>query len=194
LRNTFSLGALLFSKIIVIFIKIDYSLGIRFANSELVAAKEKLEIVIGAASPQILNFFVGGIPRRLRRRKPFELSQEYRENMKLTEKISKVFIETLPIFFGILLSYLFWENNMLLFIIYLALTLGLIYFHKDKIEFIIFAYGILVGAIVEIIGTQVSGYQSFTKPDFGGIPIWLPVVWGYGFVAMKRISFVLKNL
>jgi len=46
-----SLGALIFSKIaiIVIFIKIYYYLGIRFVNSELIAAKEKLEIVIGAA-------------------------------------------------------------------------------------------------------------------------------------------------
>ncbi|PIR89628.1 MAG: hypothetical protein COU07_01925 [Candidatus Harrisonbacteria bacterium CG10_big_fil_rev_8_21_14_0_10_40_38] len=63
MRNTFSLGALLFSKI-AFFIKIDYSLGISFANSELVAAKEKLEIVISAAPPQILIFFAGGFFRR----------------------------------------------------------------------------------------------------------------------------------
>ena len=55
-------------------------------------------------------------------------------------------------------------------------------------------YGILVGIVVEVIGTQISGYQSFTKPDFGGIPIWLPIAWGYGFVAMKRIGFILKGL
>jgi hypothetical protein len=48
LQNTLSLGALIFSKI-VIFIKILYPLGIRFTNSELVAAKEKLEVVSGAA-------------------------------------------------------------------------------------------------------------------------------------------------
>ena len=107
-------------------------------------------------------------------------------------KLSKVFIETLPILFGILLSYLFWQNNVLLFIIYLVLTFGLIYFHKDKTEYSIFVYGIFIGIIVEVIGTQVSGYQSFTKPDFGGIPIWLPIAWGYGFVAMKRIDFALK--
>lgn len=42
------------------------------------AAKEKLEIVIGAASPQILNFFAGGgLPRRRRRRNAFGLIQEY---------------------------------------------------------------------------------------------------------------------
>lgn len=108
-------------------------------------------------------------------------------------KLFKILIETLPIFFGILLSYLFWQNNILLFIIYLILTLGLIYFRKDKIEFIIFIYGILIGAIAEVIGTQISGYQSFANPDFAGIPIWLPIVWGYGFVVMKRVGFVLTD-
>ncbi len=108
-------------------------------------------------------------------------------------KISKIFIETLPILFGIFLSYLLWENNLLLFIVYLVLTLSLIYIHKDKTEIIIFLYGILIGAIVEVIGTRISGYQSFAKPSFGGIPIWLPIAWGYGFVAMKRIGLILKG-
>jgi len=107
-------------------------------------------------------------------------------------KLLKIFIETLPIFLGTFLSYLFWQNNILLFIIYFVLTLGLIYFHKDKTEFIVLLYGILIGIIVEVIGTQISGYQTFTKPDFGGIPIWLPITWGYGFVAMKRIGFIIK--
>ena len=108
------------------------------------------------------------------------------------KQLSKIFLETLPILFGILLSYLFWRNNLLLFVIYLVLTSGLVYFHKDKTEYIIFVYGVIIGAIVEIIGTQVSGYQSFTKPDFAGIPMWLPIVWGYGFVAMKRIGIIIK--
>jgi len=32
-----------------------------------------------------------------------------------------------------------------------------------------------------------------TLPILFGIPIWLPIVWGYGFVAMKRIGIILKN-
>lgn len=43
-----NLAPFLFLKIVVIFIKIPYSLGIRFANFELNAAKEKFDIVIGA--------------------------------------------------------------------------------------------------------------------------------------------------
>lgn len=108
-------------------------------------------------------------------------------------KLPKVFLETLPILFGILLSYLFWQNNVLLFAVYLVLSLGLMYFHRDKNELMIFIYGIIIGAIVEVTGTKVSGYQSFTNPDVGGIPLWLPIAWGYGFVAMKRIGFVLKR-
>ena len=40
------------------------------------AAKEKLEIVSGAASPPF-RIFAGGLPRRLRRRNAFGLIQEY---------------------------------------------------------------------------------------------------------------------
>jgi hypothetical protein len=47
-------------------------LGIRFTNSELVAAKEKLEIVSGAAPP-LFRIFAGGFFRK----NAFGLIQEY---------------------------------------------------------------------------------------------------------------------
>ena len=66
--------------IIVIILKICYSLGIGFANSELNAAKEKLEIVIGAAhfdfaqyEPPPFRIFAGGFFRK----NAFGLIQEY---------------------------------------------------------------------------------------------------------------------
>ena len=60
-------------------------------------------------------------------------------------KTFKIFIETLPILFGILLSYLFWQNNFLLLVIYLILTVALIFWRGDNSEFAIFAYGIIIG-------------------------------------------------
>lgn len=109
------------------------------------------------------------------------------------KKLFKIFKETLPILVGIIFSSLFWENNILLFIIYSGTVSGLIHFHKDKKEWTILFYGILVGTIVEVAGTQIGGYQSFANPDFFGIPIWLPVAWGYGFVMMARIGLILKK-
>lgn len=109
-------------------------------------------------------------------------------------KYKKLFIETIPIVAGIPVSYFFWQNTLVLSLIYLAASLLLIYLHKDRTEFMIFLYGALIGSIVEVIGVNISGYQSFSKPDILGIPIWLPIVWGYGFVAIKRIGSAIKNL
>ncbi len=70
----------------------------------------------------------------------------------------------------------------------------LIFFSKDrKVEMWIFFYGLTAGAFIEIIGTKISGYQNFENPDILGIPYWLLVAWGYGFVLMKRIGLILKN-
>jgi len=49
------------------------------------AAKEKLEIVSGAAPPPF-RIFAGGLPRRRRRRNAFELFLEYSTNRNLQEK------------------------------------------------------------------------------------------------------------
>ncbi len=65
--------------------------------------------------------------------------------------------------------------------------------HDKKIEFYILFYGLIAGFIIETIGTQVSGYQSFTQPDVLGIPYWLVVSWGYGFILMKRISLIITT-
>ncbi len=108
------------------------------------------------------------------------------------EKAKQITIHSLPLAFGILLSYLFWRSNFILLAIYLALVLFIILFGKDKkIELWIFIYGLIAGFIVETIGTQISGYQSFTQPDIWGIPYWLIISWGYGFILMKRIGLII---
>lgn len=115
-------------------------------------------------------------------------------NHNIMLKLRSIFLETMPILLGVVLSYFLWQYGVLLAVVYLTLTLALIYAHKDKSELVIFFYGVLVGLLVETVGTSVSGYQSFAEPDFAGIPVWLPIVWGYGFIAMKRIGVILKDL
>ncbi|KKP64265.1 MAG: Transcriptional regulator, XRE family [Candidatus Nomurabacteria bacterium GW2011_GWF2_35_12] len=72
------------------FLKFSYNtFGIRFANSELVAAKEKLEIVKsrGEAAPNSR-----GVPRHRRRRNAFGLIQEYCTHMK-TNKTDNITLD-----------------------------------------------------------------------------------------------------
>ena len=100
----------------------------------------------------------------------------------------EITLQILPILGGVVLSYFFWWNNIVLALIYtLAIVLILItkYYPGDVHALVI---GFILGLIVEIPGTFISGYQSFTNPDFLGIPMWLPIAWAYGFMFMKRIG------
>lgn len=112
----------------------------------------------------------------------------------MTEKIKQLIIHSAPLAFGIIMSYLFWKSNILLLTIYVTAVLLLVLIGKDrKVELRILVYGMIVGFAIETIGTQISGYQSFMNPDIFGIPYWLIVVWGYGFVLMKRISLIIAT-
>lgn len=114
--------------------------------------------------------------------------------MIMLDKIQRLIIHSSPIALGLLLSFLFWRRALLLLVIYLILVFLLIATGKEKkTELLIFIYGLIVGFLVEAIGTQVSGYQSFAKPDIWGLPYWLIVSWGYGFILMKRVGLIITT-
>ncbi len=109
-------------------------------------------------------------------------------------KTLNLIIHTLPLLLGVVFSYFFWRNNSILLIIYLLAALAVIWVGRDRrTEFLVFIYGAVIGFLIETIGTQVSGYQSFANPQILGIPGWLVVAWGYGFVLMKRIGLVITQ-
>lgn len=102
----------------------------------------------------------------------------------------RIFLETLPLLVGLVLAYFFWHNNVLLTILYLCVIGVVLWFRREPGDYHSLVLGVLIGLLVEIIGTSVAGYQSFTNPDFLGIPVWLPIAWAYGLMAMKRIGVV----
>ena len=115
-------------------------------------------------------------------------------NRKNMQKAQQLIIHSSPLALGIVVSYLFWRSNMLLLALYLLAVLFLILSGKDKkVESWIVLYGMVTGLIIEGVGTSVSGYQSFAQPDIFGIPYWLVVVWGYGFLLMKRVSLIIAT-
>ena len=102
----------------------------------------------------------------------------------------RIFLEILPLLVGVLLTFFFWRNNMLLAVLYLCAVGVVLWVHTDPGDYHVLVLGLLIGLLVEIIGTSVSGYQSFVNPDFLGIPVWLPIAWAYGLMAMKRIGVI----
>lgn len=76
----------------------------------------------------------------------------------------------------------------------LTMTLAYILWGRDrKIEFAVAIVGTMWGVVIEIIGATVSGYHTFNEPDFFGIPLWVAVCWGFGFVLGKRVVLILTK-
>lgn len=109
-----------------------------------------------------------------------------------------VFLKDLGIpFLGFILFFVFQsmgfmkEKVLTLFIILVTVGIFLLAYHKN--EWALFLVGILFGIIIEI-GLRYFGYQQVWKDaSFFGVPYWLPLVWGVGFVIITRLGMFTRS-
>ncbi len=80
----------------------------------------------------------------------------------------------------------FVQNDVLLTAIYIVI-IGISFFVKrEKNDGIIFLFG-LVGLFVSEYFFISTGVETFNRHSlFGIMPLWLPVLWGYAFIGIKR--------
>ena len=72
----------------------------------------------------------------------------------------------------------------LLYILIISLSLYLIKCTKKDIFVLLFGFVVMIIFEYFFIAT---GVETFTRNSlFGIMPVWLPFLWGYGFVAIKR--------
>lgn len=102
-----------------------------------------------------------------------------------------ILIQTLPIILGAVLTYFLWHNNMLLTALFLLITAVVLYIGWSPGDLFVFAYGTVLGFAIEFFEVNIAKFHSFSNPDFFGMPLWMPIVWGYGFVLMKRIGVII---
>ncbi len=55
-------------------------------------------------------------------------------------------------------------------------------------EWILFVVGIVLSIISEIGGDLLFKLQSWSSGSFFGIPFWLPLLWAYAFIFIRRIG------
>jgi hypothetical protein len=83
------------------------------------------------------------------------------------------------------------KNDYLLVIAYLVLIVVSLTIHREPKDLIIFALGLVALTISEIIFVS-TGVEVFARNSLLNLmPIWLPVLWGYGFIVIKRAVIVL---
>jgi hypothetical protein len=55
-------------------------------------------------------------------------------------------------------------------------------------EFALFFVGVALALVIELGLGLIARSQHWSHASLYGIPYWLPIIWGYGFVMMRRIG------
>ena len=103
----------------------------------------------------------------------------------MMQKALKIFAVSVPILIMIGLIPLI-ANDYLLTFVYIVIILISLLFKREKQEILIFVFGFVIMIISEYLFVS-TGVEMFMRNSlFGLIPLWLPFLWGYSFVAIKR--------
>ncbi len=112
--------------------------------------------------------------------------------MKVKDKILQIFLNITPIILMIALISIF-KNDYVLTGIYagiIAISFLIKYSQKDYLFFI---FGFIIMIISEYFFVS-TGVEIFVRNSlFGLMPLWLPFLWAYAFVAMKRAIIILDK-
>jgi hypothetical protein len=61
-------------------------------------------------------------------------------------------------------------------------------------EYLLFGLGVGMALVIELGLGLVARSQHWMHASFFGIPFWLPLIWGYGFVVMRRVGNFIVGL
>jgi len=76
---------------------------------------------------------------------------------------------------SLLLVCLFWENNLLLFILLLLVGILMLSINRSKTKLIIFLFCGFYGTIAEAFAIYCGAWQ-YSNDSFLNVPLWLPVL------------------
>ncbi len=78
------------------------------------------------------------------------------------------------------------ENDYNLSALYVLIILVSFYIKKEKNDLVVFVFGFFIMTFFEHFFVS-TGVETFQRNSLLGVmPLWLPLLWAYGFVAIKR--------
>jgi hypothetical protein len=108
------------------------------------------------------------------------------------KRIKKILINALPVLLMIGLIPII-VNDYWLTLIYICIILVSLIVTKEKNDLIIFIFGFFIMIISEYLFIS-TGVETFQRNSLLGLmPLWLPFLWGYGFIVIKRSVLVLNH-
>ncbi len=111
---------------------------------------------------------------------------------RLMRKIQLIFLNAVPTLLMIgLIPFIL--NDYALLLLYVLIAAAAFWIKKERNDLLFFAFGFFAMVLSEYLFVS-TGVETFVRNSlFGVMPVWLPVLWGYGFVAIKRASEILKS-
>lgn len=65
-------------------------------------------------------------------------------------------------------------------------------YHRGEVA--LFLIGLLYGTIVEVALGLFHRQQMWLDASFYGVPYWLPIVWGIGFIYIGRLAVFIRRM
>ncbi len=112
------------------------------------------------------------------------------DNIK--NKIKQIILELVPVVAMILLIPII-QNDYILLLVYGIIIISLFFIKYVKLDWVFFTFALITMTASETLFIS-TGVEVFERNSlFGLMPIWLPVLWAYVFVVMRRLVKVLEN-
>lgn len=109
----------------------------------------------------------------------------------MQNKALKIFINIIPVILMIGLIPVI-RNDYWLTAVYVLIIAISFFIKYEKKEYIFLLFGFFTMIISEYFFVS-TGVETFNRNSlFGLMPIWLPSLWGYGFVVIKRAINILN--
>jgi len=93
----------------------------------------------------------------------------------------------IPAWVGFFVVQVTWNSEIGLTAVVCLLTLVLLW-RRERGEGVLYAIGVALGLVIEVGLGMVFRMQHWSNASLAGVPYWLPLIWGFGFVAMRRIG------
>jgi len=116
-------------------------------------------------------------------------------NISLKRKniLNRFLIEIIPIILMIFFIPLI-QNDFILIGIYIAVITFSLLYRYEKGDRLALVLGFVSMLFIEYFFVS-TGVEVFKRDSLLGVmPFWLPFLWGYGFVVIKRIVKILKKI
>jgi len=108
------------------------------------------------------------------------------------KKVKKITIQLLPIVLMIVLIPIV-QNDYVLLSLYTIIIIIAFVIEYKKLDWIFFVFALLMMTVLEALFIS-TGVEVFQRNSLLGLmPIWLPVLWAYSFVVMKRMIKILES-